>query len=372
MRTRWSAVIPTRNRADLLTGILTCLTGQRLPGAVFEVLVVDSGSTDATPERVAAFIAAHPKHRIRYIREDIPGLLAGRHRGVREAQADILTFLDDDVLFGPDYALHILRAFADEHAVLVGGPSVPRYAIHPPDWVKTYIAKTPGKCACDYLSLLDYGNKAVNIAPEDVWGLNFSIRKHTLRELGGFHPDAYPNDLLVYRGDGETAPALKLKEQGLTARYEPGVRVEHIIPASRLTEEYFKYRAYCQGISDSYTAIRRERGVNNIAFPSYYAGQNGNTPEIRGRIHNSYVDGFVFHCNSVHKNSELLSWVLRDNYFDYALPDLDLGADCIKEMSGRPSEHLAEGGEVDRENFYNDLSKINHEIISLKNHNNYY
>lgn len=324
MKTRWSAIIPTRNRVKSLMGTLDCLVSQNLPPAIFEVLVVDNGSTDATPEKVRAFIEAHPKHRIRYIREEVSGLLAGRHCGAREAQAGILTFFDDDVAFGPGFASHVLYAFADEKTALVGGPSVPRFLAPLPEWIERYFTWENDCLTCNELSLFDIGDKEREIAPEYVWGLNFSIRKQVLYELGGFHPDGVPDHMLAFRGDGETALSLMVKENGLRSMYVPGARVEHIIPGSRLTRAYFEKRRFIQGVSDSYTEIRARKGVvAGASFPAPVRVRHGTPEEVHDHIRNAYVNGYIFHQKAVKKSPALLAWVLREDYFDYAYPPLD-------------------------------------------------
>ncbi|MDR2055508.1 MAG: glycosyltransferase family 2 protein [Desulfovibrio sp.] len=318
-----SIIIPTQNRSSMLICLLNSLINQKLPSSVYEILVIDNAPTDNTEELVKCFIMQHPAYRIHYTYEEIPGLLSGRHHGLKEAHADILTFLDDDVVLEPEYTLHILRAFADNRVDIVGGPSIPRFEKEAPAWLEHYFHKEKnGMITCFPLSLLDFGNKAKDIAPEYVFGLNFSVRKQALCDLGGFHPDCYPQELLLLMGDGETGLTLKAKEQGMTARYEPGARVEHIIPASRLTEAYFKFRFFTQGISNSYTAIRRGNGISDIALPEYRAENIQNSEDRYARIHNAYVDGFLYHQGAVRQNPELLSWVLRTTYFDYTYPDV--------------------------------------------------
>ncbi|MDR3362809.1 MAG: glycosyltransferase family 2 protein [Desulfovibrio sp.] len=324
MKIRWSAVIPTLNRVKTLVGTLDCLARQTLPPSIFEVLVVDNGSIDGTKEAVLSFIKEHPAHNIRYIRDETIGLLAGRHRGAQEARADILTFFDDDVEFANDFAVHILKAFLDGQVVLVGGPSRPRFEAEPPEWLEHYITREGGRMVCTHLSLLDLGNKAKDIAPEYVWGLNFSIRKQTLFEAEGFHPDLVPQHLQMYQGDGETGLSYKIKELGLKTRYVPEAAVVHIIPGSRLTEEYFHKRNFYQGVCDSYTEIRKKSGPAHLSLPlPVPVPSDGNA--VYARIHNAYVEGYRFHQEAVLSSPKLLEWVLRPDYWDYAYPELEEG-----------------------------------------------
>jgi glycosyltransferase involved in cell wall biosynthesis len=92
-----SVVIPTHNRSDLLALTLRSALSQR--DVAFEVIVVDDGSADETSEVVAGL--GDP--RVRLIRHDVSqGVSAARNRGIAEARAEWIAFLDDDDLWAPD------------------------------------------------------------------------------------------------------------------------------------------------------------------------------------------------------------------------------------------------------------------------------
>jgi glycosyltransferase involved in cell wall biosynthesis len=88
-----SVLIPTYNRAGLLIASLESLERQTLPRDRFEVLVVDDGSTDDTPEVCRGF---HHRLPLRYFRLDHAGISAAKNLGVFTAQAPIVLFFDDD------------------------------------------------------------------------------------------------------------------------------------------------------------------------------------------------------------------------------------------------------------------------------------
>src|SRR6185437_11144924 len=93
-RARVSVVIPTYNSGPLVTEAVESVLAQTLPAA--EVLVVDDGSTDDTPERLAAY-----GERIRYLPQANQGVAAARNRGIREATGDLIAFLDADDVWHP-------------------------------------------------------------------------------------------------------------------------------------------------------------------------------------------------------------------------------------------------------------------------------
>ncbi|QIK38843.1 glycosyltransferase [Caldichromatium japonicum] len=92
--TPWlSAILCTRNRAQLLARALAGLCAQTLDPERFEVILIDDGSTDETAQ-VAEHFA--PWLNLRYSRQPHAGLAAAKNHGVCLARAPIVVFLDDD------------------------------------------------------------------------------------------------------------------------------------------------------------------------------------------------------------------------------------------------------------------------------------
>jgi glycosyltransferase involved in cell wall biosynthesis len=93
--TRVTAAITTYNRAAFLPGALESVLAQTF--ADYEVLVVDDGSTDDTPDVLAGY-----GDRIRVVRQANGGRSAARNTAVREARAPLISFLDSDDRWLPD------------------------------------------------------------------------------------------------------------------------------------------------------------------------------------------------------------------------------------------------------------------------------
>lgn len=332
-----SIIIPTLNRASLLELAIKSFCLQNLSPDNFEILVVDNGSTDNTKDITETAINAFPSHQIRYIYEPEPGLLSGRHRGALETKSDILTFVDDDIEADPNWLQAIKESFDDPTVQIVGGRNLPKYEAEPPQWLEWFWSDHAyGKLCCE-LSLLDFGEQIRDIDANYVWGLNFSIRKSTLFELGGFHPDCIPKHLQHFQGDGETGLTIKANETAYKAIYQPQALVWHQVPESRMTYKYFERRYFYQGVCNSYTEIRSLgslpktnyiQSVKELIRTPFSAikqlihidGTNTEEKVLKTKLHQSFIKGVNFHRNAIRQNPQLLEWVMKKDYWDYKLP----------------------------------------------------
>src|ERR1044072_1197793 len=92
---RVSAVIPTHNRAHLVTRAIQSALAALSPGD--EIIVVDDGSTDGTAVAVEAFGPPVPLMRLAH-----RGAAAARNAGLDAARGPLVAFLDDDDEWFPD------------------------------------------------------------------------------------------------------------------------------------------------------------------------------------------------------------------------------------------------------------------------------
>jgi glycosyltransferase involved in cell wall biosynthesis len=89
-----SVIIPTYNRAHVVPEAIESVLRQSYPH--LEVIVVDDGSTDNTPECLQQFAG-----RIRVVTQENAGPAAARNRGIEVAQGELIAFLDSDDLWLP-------------------------------------------------------------------------------------------------------------------------------------------------------------------------------------------------------------------------------------------------------------------------------
>lgn len=91
-----SVVIPAYNAARYLTDSISSVITQTFSN--WELIIIDDGSTDNTPEVVKGFLA---NKRIRLIRQENKGVSAARNAGIKTATGKYIAFLDADDFFLP-------------------------------------------------------------------------------------------------------------------------------------------------------------------------------------------------------------------------------------------------------------------------------
>ena len=340
MSIKYSIVIPTLNQSSKLRKCLFNLSVLNFEPSLFEILLVDNGSTDNTKEVSRSFSKNIQNLHYHFCLD--PGLMAARHMGCNKAKGEILCYIDDDSLVDKDWLQGIADAFSYKEVVLVGGACIPEYKTEPPYWVEYFWNTTEYGKVNGFLSLIDFGSKRIDINPGYVFGCNYSVRKKIFLELGGTHPDYLPEKYSQFQGDGEGGLSGKIYRLGYKAIYDPRVKIRHLIPSSRLTVEYFCWRRYFNGIHDSYSAIRKEHGLeeencNNVSADRHrvsilnsgaqlvkrrlraiknliFLSEARPVRKIREKIKKNYEDGYNCHQSEVKKDPKLLEWVLRKNY----------------------------------------------------------
>lgn len=107
---RLSVVIPLRDVAPYLPTLLATL--RRTERRDVELLFVDDHSADETPALAEAALPGFPAARLLHL-DGTTGLSAGRNRGVAEATAPVVTFLDGDDWIAPRYLDEALARFEE-------------------------------------------------------------------------------------------------------------------------------------------------------------------------------------------------------------------------------------------------------------------
>jgi glycosyltransferase involved in cell wall biosynthesis/peptidoglycan/xylan/chitin deacetylase (PgdA/CDA1 family) len=170
-----SVVVPTYNRASLLDRCLGALAAQE-PGAELEVVVVDDGSADATPQVLERYASLLP---LRFERQENQGQPAALNHGIRLARGATCLFLDDDVIAGPRFvAEHVWAQRASGGAIALGNLSLelPERA--------GGLARYVGRWWAGQYGEFERGERAPTF--RSCYSGNISVPRAALLEAGGF------------------------------------------------------------------------------------------------------------------------------------------------------------------------------------------
>lgn len=202
-QTAWpkvSVVICAYNAERTIEDNLESLTRLNYPN--YEVIVVNDGSKDATPE----IAARYPQFKL--ISVPNGGLSAARNLGWRAATGEIVAYTDADTRVDPDWLSYLVQPFLTTDAVGVGGPNVV-----PEDdgWVAQCVARSPGGPTHVLLS---------DTVAEHIPGCNMAFRRWALEEIGGFDP--------TYTKAGDDVDVCwRLQAQGWHLAFSPSALVWH-------------------------------------------------------------------------------------------------------------------------------------------------
>lgn len=169
-----TVVIPVFNRARVVEATLRSVQAQTL--RPLDVILVDNGSTDGTPEVLRRWQqeAGTPDLRITVLTEPAPGATAARNRGLEAVATPYVMFFDSDDLMAPGHCRRVLDGFlGNPGADIVGWDCIRRNA--------------DGK-----ESLLKFSDRDVfwgNIHYGYLSTQRYAARTELFRSIGGWTPD---------------------------------------------------------------------------------------------------------------------------------------------------------------------------------------
>lgn len=164
---RISVVVCCYNGALTLEETLAGLAALDYPN--YEVIVVNDGSTDATPQIASRFD-------VRLVSTENRGLSAARNTGMELATGEIVAYIDDDAYPDPDWLTFLAAAFERSDHAAMGGPNIAPYEDND---IAECVANAPG----GPLHVL-VGDELAEHIP----GCNMAYRRDKLMAVGGFDP----------------------------------------------------------------------------------------------------------------------------------------------------------------------------------------
>ncbi len=244
-----SVIIPTYNRSALLRDAVNSVLAQESQ-TTFEIIIVDNNSKDDTAVVVQSLMDQYPG-RLSYILETQQGNAHARNRGVNEARAPVIAFIDDDVTVEHNWLTSLKNAL-DSHPELsfVGGKVLPQWSTAPPSWL------TPEHWSP--LAVLDYGPDELIIAGKSPRGLltaNIAFRRSVFAEVGTFSPHLQRVKNAIGSME-DTEFLLRVCRSGKQGMYLPGMVARAPVDNERLSKEY--HRRWHMGHGHFYALMRDE------------------------------------------------------------------------------------------------------------------
>lgn len=189
-----SVVIATKDRAALLDDALASLRAQ--DGAPeYELIVVDNGSSDATP-------TVARRHGAAYVFVAEPNRGKARNAGIARATGEVVAFVDDDVVVPSRFlAAHAQAHDAEIFPLAVSGPivNVPDPALRPKP-------------------------TAANVSRAFFVTCNVSVRTSSLRAVGGF------DEAFDLYGWEDTELGARLRAHGVKRAFAWDAYLWHVKP----------------------------------------------------------------------------------------------------------------------------------------------
>ena len=258
---RLSLVIATYNRAEQLMVTLGSVAMQSAAPEVWECIVVDNNSSDNTRERVKEFASRHSLLNIRYIFESNQGLSYARNAGIAASRGDIVVFIDDDERIVEEFVSAYIDLF-DQHpdAMAAGGKIIAEYPTGRPRWMSHYTEQP-------IANPMDFG-ESVRLFPAGriPGGGNMAMRSRLFANVGVFNTSLGRTGKRLLGGE-ECDLFERIARQELKVYYAPRAVMYHIIPAEKLTRDYFTRLATNTGKS------QRTRAKQNRRMARLYIGE---------------------------------------------------------------------------------------------------
>lgn len=224
---------------------VTDLQAQDWPA--FEIVVVDNAG-DADLARELSDFGSGVRHPVSYVVENEPGVHRARHAGVAASSGELLLFTDDDATFAQDWVRSYAVSFTENRDMAAaGGPVRPVWQVDPPSWLLNLVQEQK---VFYPLSLMEPHDEFRLEERGFFFSVNMAIRRESLFQTEGFHPEATGD---VWLGDGETGLYREMWQKNMLIGYVPAAVVYHHIPRKRITVAYLRERMAKEGAAEVYS-----------------------------------------------------------------------------------------------------------------------
>jgi glycosyltransferase involved in cell wall biosynthesis len=251
-----TVIFATANRATLLAQTLGHFEALDTRGLTWQLIVVDNGSKDTTPDVLAT---AGQRLPLIALSQPEPGKNRALNLGLPHAAGELIVFTDDDVVPGRDW-LQILAAASRRwptHDVFAGRIT-PRFPDATPAWMRQHPFSGAAYARFE-LSQEEGPTDKLALGP------NFAVRRCVI-ERHQFSEAIGPNTgQRNYAMGSETEYLHRVQRAGHTTIYVPAARVEHVIQSNQTTPEWLLGRSFRLG-----RGLTRLGFVNSVKGPRLF------------------------------------------------------------------------------------------------------
>jgi glycosyltransferase involved in cell wall biosynthesis len=237
---KYSIIIPTYNRKELLSELLDSLIVQRFNPENFEILIIDNNSNYDVAALIDEFTKNHSGFDIKVFRETRQGEQYAWNKGIESAQGKLLVFTDDDVRFHQDYFSTLEKDFSENLDNIAGGGKIaPVFEFQKPAWINKYVMP--------YFAEINLGEKSTFPKKKHPFATNMLVSKNIFEKVGYFNTGLMANKETIPPGSFERDLFKRIKSAGIPVYYFHDLVVWHFIPQEKIDKKYVKDRAVENG-----------------------------------------------------------------------------------------------------------------------------
>jgi hypothetical protein len=261
-----SIVVATYNRRDWLRLAMESVLAQDYPD--LELLVMDDGSTDGTPELLMEYARRHPPERFRFSRHDNMGQARTLNRGYELARGEVLGYLSDDDLLAPGAVSRLVSPLAAPDVIAV----YPGYRIIDEDGAVIDTIRPPEYSPVEAFRLID-----------TVIGPGCLARRDALLSTGGWDPALrFMGDFILWIKLGLQGPIGRVSEPLASwRRHGGGLSLQAGAAHGRELLALVAMGAELLELPPDGIAIRAEALRNAAIQAAFFAGGTGQSPGER-------------------------------------------------------------------------------------------